>query len=287
MVGASLAPRCRMLAAGVAVSVALCLAWAGTARIMSVPAIPGGHAVRAMALVRFAGDGEDCRRAPGRDPGRVRGLDLVRRGIDGLRAQLAQMARAPFAGPGVSPGSAPAGRVQSAGGATLIRAPGAHRASTAADAACLLTHRGSLVRHPHSSSWRASAPARFAIRTLAVRTPVPGGHARLKRTKPMAEVNTDGTQRPGAASADPGQDGIRVLSAPGPGHQDDLAGALPPGVFSGIPPPGCAVDGAERPGLVAGPPARGCKACGDIGGSGGPLGAVTVPACPDARPGTG
>ena len=271
-VGASLPPRCRMLAAGVAVSVALCLAWAGTARIMSVPAIPGSPAVRAMALVRFAGDGEDCLQAPGRDPGRVPGLDLVRRGIDGLRQQLARMARAPFTGPGVSPGSAPADRVQSAEGATLIRAPGAHRAITAADAACLLTYRGSLVRHPPPSSWRASAPARFAIRTLAVRTPTPWGHARLKRAKPMAEVNTGGMERPGAASADPGQDGIRLLSEPGPGDQDDLAGALPPGVFSGIPPPGCAVAGAERPSLAAGPPVRRCKACGDIGGSGGPLG---------------
>ena len=137
--GASLPARYRMLAAGVAVLVALCLAWAGTARIMSVPAMPGGPAVRVMALVRFAG------------------------------------------------------------------------------------HAG-------------------------------------------------GVQRPGAASARPGPDGIRVLSQVGPGRPGGLAGVLPPGVLGEIPSPGCVAAGADGPSLVAGPPGRGCKACGDIGGSGGSLG---------------
>ena len=100
---------------------------------------------------------------------------------------------------------------------------------------------------------------------------MPGGRARLKHGKPMADGNVGGLQRPGAASANPGQDGIRVLSQIGPGRQDDLAGAVPPGVFSGIPPPGCVVAWAHRLSLAAGPPAR-CKACGDISGSGGPLG---------------
>jgi len=63
-------------------------------------------------------------------------------------------------------------------------------------------------------------------------------------------------QRPGVASADPGHDGIGFLSQIGPGRQDGLAGALPPGVFSGMPPPGCVVAGMHGMSPVAGPPAR-------------------------------
>jgi hypothetical protein len=268
-------PRYRILAAGVAVSVALCLAWAGTARIMSVPAVPGSPAVRAMALVRFAGDGAQCAQAPGRDRRRVRGLDLVRHGIDGLRRQLARAVPAPFTGSGVSRGSAAADPGQPADGATLIRASGAHRVITAADVACLLTYRGSLGRHLPPSSWRASAPARFVIRTLAVRTPMPGGRARLKRAKPMADGNAGGIRRPGAASADQVRDGFRFVSQVRPGWQGRLAAAVPPGLFRGIPPPpppGCVVAGPGGLALISGPPARGCTACGEIGGSGGPLG---------------
>ena len=75
--GASLPPRCRMLAAGVAVSVTLCLAWTGAARIMLAPAMPGGPVVRVMALVRLVGDGEECLPAPGRDLRRVPGAGLA------------------------------------------------------------------------------------------------------------------------------------------------------------------------------------------------------------------
>jgi len=100
---------------------------------------------------------------------------------------------------------------------------------------------------------------------------MPGGRARLKHAKPIADGYAGGIQRPGAASADPGHDRIRVLSQIGPGRQAGLAGALPPGVFGGIPPPGCVVAGTGGMSLAAGPPAR-CKACGDIGGSGGHLG---------------
>lgn len=225
-VGVSVPARCRVLAAGVAV--ALCLAWAGTARAMSGPATPGGPAVRAMALVGFAGEGAQCLQAPGRSPRRVRGLELLRRG---------------------SP-----------------------RAITAADAACLLADSGFLVRRLSWSSWRASVPGRIVVWTLAVRTAMPWGRARLKHRQPVADGNAGGMQRPDAAAAHLGRAGIRVLAEPGPGWRDGLAGAVPPGVFSGIPPPGCVMAGADGLSLVAGPAARGCKACGDIGGSGGHLG---------------
>jgi hypothetical protein len=266
-VGASPPPRCRMLAAGVAVSVALCLAWAGTARIMLVPANPGSTAVQAMALVRFAGDGEECLQAPARDPRRVRGLDLLRRGIDSLRQHIARAAHVPFAGTGISPGAPAVDPRPSADGVTLIQALGSHRAITTASAACPLTSSGFLVRHLPLSSWRASIPVRVVVRTLAIRTPIPGGHARLKHEKPMADGNADGIQLSSAVFADAGQDGIRLLSQVGPGRQDSLPGPLPPGVFSGIPPPGCVVASAQRLSPGAGPPAR-CKACGDISGSG-------------------
>ncbi|HEY1001804.1 MAG TPA: hypothetical protein VGD83_19405 [Streptosporangiaceae bacterium] len=87
----------------------------------------------------------------------------------------------------------------------------------------------------------------------------------------MSDGNPGGMQRPGAVSAGLGNDGIRVLSQVGPSRQDGLAGAVPPGAFSGIPPPGCVVAGAHGLSLAAGPPAR-CKACGDISGNGGHLG---------------
>ena len=100
---------------------------------------------------------------------------------------------------------------------------------------------------------------------------MPGGRAWLKHAKPIADGYAGGMQRPGAAAAGPGHDGIEVLSLIGPGRQDDLAGAAPPGVFSGIPPPGCVVPWAHRPSLAAGAPAR-CKTYGDISGNGGHLG---------------
>lgn len=273
-VGAGLPPRCRMLAAGLTVSVTLCLAWTGAARITHAPAIPGGPVVRAMALTGFAGDGEECLHVPGRTPRRARGLELLRRGVDSLRQRVARAAHAPVAGPVISTGSAAVGSGQLAGGVTLTLARGPHSASTAADAACLLSYSGSLVRHPPPSSWQAPIAAHVVIRILAVRTPMPGGRAsaRLKHAKPTADgLSAGGAQRPGAASASPGHEGIRVLSQVGPGRQDGLAGALPQGVFSGIPPPGCVVAGPHGMSLVAVPPAR-CKACGDISGTGGHLG---------------
>ena len=54
--GAARLPRHCVLAAGVAVTVALCLALAGTIRVMPLRAMSGSHVVRAMALVRFADD---------------------------------------------------------------------------------------------------------------------------------------------------------------------------------------------------------------------------------------
>jgi len=172
-----------MLAAAVAVSVALCLAWTGAARITLVPAVPGNSVVRAMALVGFAGDGEECLQAPGRDPRRVRGLDLLRRGVDSLRQRVARAAHVPIAGPLIGPESAAADSEQPAGGATLTPAWEPHRPVTAADAACLVTYSGFLVRHPPPSSSRVSVLARVIVRTLAVRTPMPGGRARLKHAK--------------------------------------------------------------------------------------------------------
>ena len=52
MRGAARLPRYRVLAAGVAVTVALCLSLAGTIRVMPLRAMPGSHVVRAMALGR-------------------------------------------------------------------------------------------------------------------------------------------------------------------------------------------------------------------------------------------
>jgi len=100
---------------------------------------------------------------------------------------------------------------------------------------------------------------------------MPEGRPRLKHGRPMADGTAGGMQQPSSAPAHLAQDAIRFLSQVGPGRQDSLAGALRPGVFSGIPPPGCVVAGPVRLSLVADPPAR-CKACGDIGGSGGHLG---------------
>jgi hypothetical protein len=270
MAGASFSPRCRMLAAGVAVSVTVCLAWAGAARIMLVPPVPGSPVVRAMALAGFAGDGAECLQAPGRDPRRVDGLDLLRRGVNGLRQQVARAAYA-SSGPPVSPESAAVDSVQPADGATLTQASGSHRPVTIADAACLLTYNGFLVRHQPRSFRRVSIFSRVIVHTLAVRTPMPAARARLGHAKPIADGYAGGMQRPGAASADPEHEGIRFLSQIGPGRQDGLAGVAPPGVFSGIPPPGCVVPWAHRPSLVAGSPAR-CKTCGDISGNGGFLG---------------
>lgn len=209
--------------------------WAGTARITSVHAIPGSHAVQTMALVRFAGNDMECLQAPGQAQGRVRGLNLLRRGVDSLRKQLARAAYAPFAGPGISSGSAAVDPGQSAEGAALIQARGSHRAIAAADAACPSSYRGFLVRHPPPSYWRSSIPASVVVRTLTIRTLMPGGRPRLKHDRPMADGTAGRMQRSSVASADPAQDGIRFLSQFGPGRQDSLAGALRPGVFSGIP----------------------------------------------------
>jgi hypothetical protein len=267
---ASPPPRCRMLAAGVAISVTLCLAWTGAARSILAPAMTGGPMIRVMALARLVGDGKECLPAPGQDPRRVRRLGLLRRGVDSLRHQVARAAHAPMARSLMTRESAAADSGQPAGGATLTLARGPHRPVTAADAACLLTYSGSLVRHPPSSR-RPPVLPRVIVRTLAVRTPMPGGRAWLKHAKPTADGRAGGMQRPDSAAAGPGHEEIRVLSLIGPGRQDDLAGAAPPGVFSGIPPPGCVAPWAHRLSLAAGAPAR-CKTYGDISGNGGHLG---------------
>jgi hypothetical protein len=284
--GASRPLRCRVLAAGAAVTVALSLAWAGMARIMSVPAIPGSPAVRAMALVGFAGDGPQCLTAHVTGPGRVRGPDQLRHGVDGLRQQLARAAHSLLTGSGVGRVPAPADHGPLAGDATLIPALGAHHVSTMADSACLPADGGSPVRHPAVSSQRPSGPARPVIRILAVRIPMPGRHARLGRGKPMAVGGAGGMQRPDAASV-PGHDGIGLVSDVGPGRPDGPAAALPPGLFGGIPPPGCAAAGAGSLSLAAAGRPRGARHAATSAGAAVPSDAVTAPACRDARPGTG
>jgi hypothetical protein len=67
MRGAARLPRYRVLAAGAAVTVALCLSLAGTIRVMPLRSMPGSHVVRAMALVRFADDNPEC--SPALGPG--------------------------------------------------------------------------------------------------------------------------------------------------------------------------------------------------------------------------
>ena len=88
----------------------------------------------------------------------------------------------------------------------------------------------------------------------------------------MSDHGRDGTQPPGAASGNPGHDGIRLVSQVGPGRQDSLAGGWTPGPSGGIPSPGCVVPGAGGQAVAAGPPTGGCKVYGEIGGSSGNLG---------------
>ena len=236
-----------------------------------MPAFAGSPAVQAMARIRPAGDGPECLKAHAIGTGPVRGPDQLRRGADGLRPRLARAEHSLLAGSRVSHVSAPADHGPLAGDAALIQVLGAGRVSIAAGSACRRADGESPVRHPAASSQRPSRPAHLVIRTLAVRIPVPGGHARLGRGTPMADGGAGGTHRPGAASV-LGHAGIGLVSDVGPGRPGDLASIVPPGLLGGIPPPGCAAAGAGGPGLAAGPSARGCKACGDIGGSGGPLG---------------
>ena len=225
--GAARLPRYRVLAAGVAVTVALCLSLAGTIRVMPLLSMPGSHVVRAMALVRFADDNPEC---------------------------------SPALGPG-----------QSGKPAALIRSPGADRASTGPDMLCLPAFREFPVRHLPVSSWWRFPRFRPAIRALTARTPVPGPHAGSKHGNAISDHGRDGTGRPGAVSGDREHDGIRLLSAVGPGRQDGLIGGWAPGASGGIP-PGCVLPGAGGQDVAAGPAVRGCKACGEIGGTGGNLG---------------
>ena len=110
----------RMLAAGVAVLVALCLAWAGTARIMSVPAMPGrpcgaGHGrgqVSAGHAGRHGAAGRGIRR-PGPD-----GIRLVSHVGPGRQDSLAR-GWAPGASGGIPPGCVPPG----AGGQDVAAGP--------------------------------------------------------------------------------------------------------------------------------------------------------------------
>ena len=241
--GAARLPRYRVLAAGVAVTVALCLSLAGTIRVMPLRSMPGSHVVRAMALVRFADDNPEC---------------------------------SPALGPG-QPGDR----------ATLIRAPGADRASTGPDMACLPAYREFPVRHLPVSSWWRFPRVRPAIRALTARTPVPGPHAGSRHGNAISDHGRDGTRRPGAASGDRGHDGIRLVSArrAGPsGRPGSAAGRR------GHP------AGSRRAASCparAGRTWRRARRSGDArraGKSAGPAGtwdAVTVPACRAARPGTG
>ena len=135
MRGAAWLPRYRVLAAGVAVAVAVCLSFAGTARVMSSPAMPGSQVVRAMAL-RFADDDPGCPQPPG--PGRP----PERWDEFASRARSASQ-------PGLSQGSSSIYPGQPGNGVTSIRTSGAHRTTTVPDMACLLAYHG-----PPRESWR-------------------------------------------------------------------------------------------------------------------------------------
>ena len=276
--GASLPPRYRMLAAVSRfrlpcalpgrVRPGSCLCPQFRAALRSGPWPWSGS--RAMA-------GSACRRRP--RSRRVRGLDLVRHGVDSLRQQLARAVHAPYRVRG-KPGSAAADPGQPADGATLIRAPGSHRASP--------QRTWPALDLPWIPGPPSAAVILAGVRSCPLRRPdpgdPPGGRARLKRGKPMADGNAGGI-RPGAASAHRGPDGIRVLSQVGPGRQGGLAGVLPPGVSAGFP-----RQAAWWPGQTGWPgPGRagGARRAGTSAGAAVPWGAVTVPACRDARPGTG
>jgi hypothetical protein len=252
--GAARRPRYRILAAGAAVAVALCLSLASTIRVMPLRAMPGSHVVRAMALVRFADDNPGCPPAP--RPGRW--------------DELAKPAHS-SSWPGLSRASASMDPGQPGDRATLIRAPGADRASTGPDMACLPAYREFPVRHLPVSSWWRFPRVRSAIRVLTARTQVPGPHAGAKHGIAISDHGRDAAKRPGAASGGRGHDGIRLVSHVGPGRQDSLAAGWAPWASGGIP-PGCVLPGAGGQGVAAGLSVRGCKACGEIGGSGGNLG---------------
>jgi hypothetical protein len=252
--GATRLPRYRVLAAGVAVAVAICLSFAGTIRVMPLRAMPGSqgsHVVRVMALVRFADDDPGCSPAP--EPGQWD--EFANRAHSASRPGLIRASAA------IEPG-------RRGDRAALIRAPGANRASSGPDMACLPAYRGFPVRHLPVSSWRPLPPVRSDTRTLTARTPIPGPLARSKHGNAISDHGRDGTKRPSAGSGDPGHDGIRLVSHVGPGRQGSLAGGWALGASGGIP-PGCVVPGAGGQDVAA---ARGCKAYGEIGGSSGNLG---------------
>jgi len=247
-------PRYRVLAAGAAVAVALCLSLAGTMPVMPVRAMPASHVVRAMALVRFADDSPGCPPAPG--PGRWDEL--------ANRAHSASW-------PGLSQVPASMDPGQPGDRAVLIRTPGADRASTGPEMACLLAYREFPVRHLPVSSWWRFPRVRPAIVTPTAKTQVPGPHAGSKHDMTIGDHGRDATQRPGAASGDRGHDEIRLVSDAGPARQESLPGGWAPGA-SGQIPPGCVRPGVDGQDGAAGPAVRGCKACGEISGSGGNLG---------------
>ena len=150
------------------------------------------------------------------------------------------------------------------------RVPGADRASTGPDMECLPAYREFPGRHLPGPWWRFPR-VHAAVRTLTARTPIPGAHAGSRHGNAISDHDRDGVKRPGAASADRGQVGIRLVSHVGPGRQDSLARGWAPGASGGIP-PGCVLPGGGGQDVAAGPAVRGCKACGEIGGTGGNLG---------------
>jgi hypothetical protein len=204
MRGAARRPRYRVLAAGVAVAVALCLSLAGTLRVVPVRAMPGSHVVRVMALVRPADDNPGCPPAPG--PGRWD--EFANRAHSAPR-------------PGLSRASASMDPGQPGDRAALIRALGADRVGTGSDMACPPAYRGLPVRHLPVSSWWRFPRVRSAIVTLTARTQVPGPHAGSEHGSAISDHGRDGTKRPGAASGDrgPRRDQARLARRAGPSGQ--------------------------------------------------------------------
>ena len=207
------------------------------------------------------------------------------RAMPGSRIVVRAMALVRFAddNPECSPALGPG---QPRHRAALIRAPGADRASTGPDMACLLAYREFPVRHLPVSSWWRFPRVRPADPHPGGQDAGPGTACRVQVRRRHQRSRPGRHGAAGAASGDRGHDGIRLVSHIGPGRQDSLARGSAPGASGGIP-RGCVLPGAAGQDVAAGLAVRGCKACGEIGGTGGTWDAVTVPACRGAGPGTG